>query len=504
MKKLSIILIIIALFPFLSYAQDTKPLITLSTTTVSPGNDDDGDPIEELNITLHLGAAKSTPIRIDWGDGNLIDYTIGSSEPVSVSETVDLGAKIKIYGDISFVDASQTYLVAVELGQATTLNVLRLSQNKITSIDLSKAPNLKELMITDNKISELNIGVCPHLQELYCGYNNLNNLTLSNNKEISVLNCNNNKITQLDLTMLKDLEIFVPSDNTLNSPLDLSANTKLRTLDIANCGLKELKLNTEYLRRFVAVGNKLAKIEVSPKGKAKYLYHIDIRKNELDACAINDILVFLCDKPIDSDNIAGGYIIKLDGNKGSTQYDYDLVKTASGWKVDAKGNGTGCSTAKIFDNSDTQNGTATILADNVQVAFGTPINKDKEVTIRLIPNAGYVAESVKFEDTPLTADAKDKNNYKITLKISGFISYTFGVNTGSDNTFNSEIIIRRHENTFDISGLQANKKYIVCNALGQIVETGTTSHDGNITFTLNTSGCYFLNVGNGTLKIILP
>ena len=57
----------------------------------------------------------------------------------------------------------------------------------------------------------------------------------------------------------------------------------LRTLDIANCGLKELKINTEYLRRLVAVGNKLAKIEVSPKGKAKYLYHIDIRKNELDA-----------------------------------------------------------------------------------------------------------------------------------------------------------------------------------------------------------------------------
>ena len=162
MKKLSIILIIIALFPFLSYAQDTKPLITLSTTTVSPGNDDDGEPIEELNITLHLGAAKSTPIRIDWGDGNLIDYTIGSSEPVSVSETVDLGAKIKIYGDISFVDASQTYLVAVELGQATTLNVLRLSQNKITSIDLSKAPNLKELMITDNKISE-----CAHIYKNY-------------------------------------------------------------------------------------------------------------------------------------------------------------------------------------------------------------------------------------------------------------------------------------------------------------------------------------------------
>ena len=129
MKKSSIILIIIALFPFLSYAQDTKPLITLSTTTVSPDNDDDGEPIEELAITLHLGAAKSTPIRIDWGDGNLLDYTIGSSEPVSVSETVDLGAKIKIYGDISFVDASQTYLVAVELGQAATLNVLRLSQN---------------------------------------------------------------------------------------------------------------------------------------------------------------------------------------------------------------------------------------------------------------------------------------------------------------------------------------------------------------------------------------
>ncbi len=485
--------------------QAPQPLAVLTTTSLSPGNDEDGEPIEELSITMQLGASvANTPIIIDWGDGIKRDYTIGSSEPVTVSETVDLGAQIKLYGEITLIDASGTHLTAIVLGDATKLERLRLSQNKIESIDLNAVPNLKELMITDNKISDLNISVCSDLEELYCGYNNLTQLNVENNTKLSVLNCYDNQLSSLDISALKQLEILVASNNKLNSPLDLSNNTKLRTLDIAGCELSEVKLNTEYLRRIVALGNKLTTLQISPKGKAKYLYYLDIRKNNFDACAINDILVFLSENPEDINDIAGGCILKVDNNTGASTYDYSILnktQTTSIWKVDKKGDGSGCNTAKIFDNGNTEFGVASLWVDNIPVAFGSPIEKDKDITIKITPNEGYEVDFVNFDEVSLSATNTDNRTFIHTLKHSGLLTYDFKRSTSLDNIYTGGITIASSGNEFVVEGLAVGQKYTLSNILGQIIKSGTTS-SGTLRFVLNDTGCYILRIGKTTLKLI--
>lgn len=486
--------------------QGPQPLAILTTTSLSPGKDEDDEPIDELSITMQLGAAKAnTPIMIDWGDGITRDYTIGSTEPVSISETVDLGAQIKLYGEITLIDASKAYLTAIVLGDATKLERLRLSQNKIESINLNAVPNLKELMITDNKISDLNLSVCPKLEELYCGYNNLTQLNVKDNTKLSVLNCYNNHLTSLDVSALKELEIFVPSDNKLESPLDLSNNTNLRTLDIANCELSEVKLNSQYLRRVAASGNKLTSLQISRKGIAKYLYYLDIRKNNFDACGINDILTFLSENPEDINDIAGGCILQVKNNTGASTYDYSLLsknQATSIWKVDTKGDGSGCNTAKIFDNGNTEFGTASIWTDNTMIAFGTPIEKNKNITIKISPNQGYEVDFVKFDKLPLSPENTENKTFNHILKQSGLLTYDFKISTSIDNVFSKELTITRCGNEFIIEKLAIGQNYTLSNILGQIIKSGTILSNGILRFTLNDNGCYLLRIGKSTIKLI--
>lgn len=330
------------------------PLATLTVTNASPGKNEEDDPIEEIPVEFHLGAeTPNTVIYINWGDGAIEEYTIGSTEPVSVTKEVDLGAKIKLYGAISHLDASKTQLTAFEMGSATSLKVLRLSQNKIANIDLSPAENLKELMITDNKLTSLDLSGVSLLEELYCGWNELNSLDLTHTPKLSVLNCYNNKLNSINVTSLADLEIFVPSDNPFTTPLDLSKNNKLRSIDISNCGLETLQFGSTQMEKIIVFGNKLTKLLPSPNGIAERLYYIDIRKNQFDACAINDLLEFLPTVETVSANTQNAYNIALAQNPGSATYDPSHLPQSNEtgkttWKADVKGDASGCTLPEEF------------------------------------------------------------------------------------------------------------------------------------------------------------
>ena len=221
--------------------------MSLSVTTESPGQDEDGYDIDEIDLSFQIAAAKAeTKIQIDWGDGQLSDYTIPKAkEPFTVSQTVDLGAKIKLYGPVTLVDATGSKIVAVAFEDAATIETLRLSRNKIEQIELSRLPNLKELQISDNKLAELSLSATPKLEELYCGYNKLTQLPVEQTPLLSVLNCNDNQITSLALASLPKLEIAVLSGNAFGESLDLSANKELRVLDIEHCQLSQAKLESE-------------------------------------------------------------------------------------------------------------------------------------------------------------------------------------------------------------------------------------------------------------------
>lgn len=484
-----------------------KPTAQFKVTSVSPGVDEDGEEIDEISFTMHLGAEVLTPIIIDWGNGTPVEYTIKAGEPQSITQTVDLGAVVKIYGLFSHLDATRCSIEEASFNKANYIKVLRIGQNKIATLDLSSLTELKELMVTDNKLTELSLNALTKLEELYCGYNQLTSLELANNTLLSLLNCNNNKLTALDVAMLQNLNVFVPSDNALGGALDLTANSKLSVLDISNCGVTELKLSTPQLVRLVAYNNSLSALNMEVGKEQPKLYFLDLRKNNFDACTLNDILLVL---PITPETLLTDVPQLFVGeNPGAATYDVTLIPTKEGsktWTVDVEGDATGCTTAKIYDGEKGKelNGTVTLLNANAPVAFETPINKNTALVLKVVPAAGYQLAYYRFNETSYTAtSANPKANFDLTLDKNGILYYGFQKDTSLESPFAQPFIIRTIGDTFIIEELQAvGAPYALFNAEGQLVASGKVSAEGSLELTISTQGLYLLKVGDATLKLV--
>lgn len=475
--------------------------MSLSVTTESPGQDEDGYDIDEIDLSLQIAAAKGeTKVQIDWGSGQLSDYTIPkANEPFTVSQTVDLGAKIKLYGPVTLVDATGSKIVGVAFEDAETIETLRLSRNKIEQIDLSRLPNLKELQVSDNKLSELSLSATPKLEELYCGYNKLTQLHVEQTPLLSVLNCNDNQISALALASLPKLEIAVLSGNAFGESLDLSANEKLRVLDIENCQLTKVKLESEYLERIKANDNKLTELQLIPyAGLALNLHSLDVRGNSFTACDLNDLLIQL---PSAGDTSEGLYRVQLSGTPGATTYDKVLLK---GWIADSESTSEGCETAKIFDASTKPHGHAYIAVGDKKFNFADPIRRSVGGSIVLVPDEGYIPDYCKWgSTTKLTAEDKAGTIYFFVLSNNIFVSYAFKKDTGvAPVTDRPNVwVITPTATGWDIETPYSQTSYELYDLAGQLRAHGVTDQTGRLSCELP-AGSYILSIAGATIKLI--
>ncbi len=481
---------------------DPSLLLELTVTKESIGKDEDDEDLTDFNMTMQIGGAPNTNIQIDWGDGERKDYTITSTEAQQVSATVNLGSVVRIYGDVTLLDASQTHLVGVKLqSNASKLKTLRLAQNKIESINLKKAPNLEELSVTDNKLTSLDLAFTPALSELYCGYNTISSLDLDKVPLLSVLNINNNGFSSLDTKVLPQLEILVASDNTL-ATLDLSANKKLRSIDLMNNKLTELKLGTKELQRVLLNNNLLASIAFEGS-EAPKLYALDLGKNQLDACTINDYLMLL-PTALTAENVGPNNVVKLAGNPGAASYDKALLPVANGdggltWKSDVEGDGTGCATAKVFDLSNGENGSAKLLVSGTEVAFETPIAKNSPLVAVLTPKQGYKVSGLRFNGKEENASSSNPNEFSLKLEHNSRLFYTFAEDTALDDVFASAISVARVAEGYQLGNLPTGATYSLYSVEGALLAQGTIAH-GTLTLSLE-RGNYLLSINGSTLKL---
>ena len=472
----------------------------LSVTKESPGKDEDGYDIDEINLSLQIAAAKAeTKVQVDWGDGQPRDYTIPkANEPFTVSSEVDLGALIKIYGPVTLVDATASKIVGVAFEDAAIIETLRLSRNKIEQIDLSRLPNLKELQITDNKLSELSLSATPKLEELYCGYNKFTRLAVERTPLLSVLNCNDNQIASLALASLPKLEIAVLSGNAFGESLDLSANKKLRVLDIENCQLTKVKLESEYLERIKANGNKLTALQLIPyAGLALNLHSLDVRGNSFTACDLNDLLIQL---PPAGDTSEGLYRVQLGKTPGATTYDKALL---NGWIADSESTSEGCETVKIFDASTKPHGHAYIAVGDKKLNFAEPIKRSVGGSIVLVPDEGYIPDYCKWGRTKLTAEDEAGTRYFFVLTNNIFVSYAFKKDTGvAPVTDRPNVwVITPTATGWDIETPYSQTSYELYDLAGQLRAHGVTDQTGRLSCELP-AGSYLLSIAGATIKLI--
>lgn len=473
--------------------------IELTISSVSPGDDDEGYPIEEFDLTFQVQGAKGSVVTIDWGNGPQ-DYTITQEEPQQVSSTVDLGAKIKIEGPVKLLDASSSHVTAITFPAKCDLEILRLSKNLISEINLSSLVQLKELMISDNRLNALDLSQLPLLEELYCGWNRISTLDFSKNTGLNLITCYNNQLSSLKVDMLPHLGYLVASDNSKITEIDLSRNTELKLIDLGNCSLSALALATPVLEKLVVSGNRLTSVTFPSSDEQRGLYWLDVRKNQLNACTINDILLVVPEEPASK---ALEHRIFLADNPGAVAYDAELLPlSANVWKVDVQGDGTGCGTARIHGADAVENGSATLKVAEMRVPFGSSVQKGASVVVSLTPNAGYAVEYVNFEGVALSSVEDSATDFSLEVKHSGWVNYAFLKSTGMNNPFAAEIKVIRTSGGFAVTGLPAHKAYQVYAIDGKVVSRGQVDAQGNMTVSLSGKGTYVINIDRHALKIV--
>lgn len=186
----------------------------------------------------------------------------------------------------------------------TNLETLVISDNFITKIDLSHLVNLKKVSISCKNLSSLNLPASLKLTELaYWGktkfpgnladFPNLTRLSirgvetpldLSKNSKLKDLDCSYNGLTRLDVSVLPDLEKLVCDGNELVS-LDLSRNPRLKELECSNNKLPELDVSVlSDLEKLKCKWNAITSLDLSQTTK---LVELDCSNNKLTSLDIS-------------------------------------------------------------------------------------------------------------------------------------------------------------------------------------------------------------------------
>lgn len=188
--------------------------------------------------------------------------------------------------------------------RTTNLETLDISDNFITKIDLSHLVNLKKVSISCKNLSSLNLPASLKLTELaYWGktkfpgnladFPNLTRLSirgvetpldLSKNSKLKDLDCSYNGLTRLDVSVLPALEKLVCDGNELVS-LDLSRNPRLKELECSNNKLPELDVSAlPDLEKLKCKWNAITSLDLSQTTK---LVELDCSNNKLTSLDIS-------------------------------------------------------------------------------------------------------------------------------------------------------------------------------------------------------------------------
>ena len=167
---------------------------------------------------------------------------------------------------------------------------LNCKYQKLTTLDLELNMRVERLNCYGNQLTDLWLRPTgTSLKYLNCSVNKLNALDLSKSSELTELYCNNSKLTALDLSANKKLQIISATSNNLttldvrNLPeltyLDLQANYDLKSIDVSkNTKLEKLNLAQTGLTSLNVKNNrKLVELKVH----CNQLTALDVRSNYL-------------------------------------------------------------------------------------------------------------------------------------------------------------------------------------------------------------------------------
>ena len=259
---------------------------TLATVTAVAG--EGGDETDSPAITFEAAAVERTvtvglaapgTVKVDWGDGNLVEVSGESAYDLSWDENgVNLtgtpSGVVKIYADgIIALDAAGKF-------NSDKTDI----PNALTSLDVTNAPDLVNLYVNANKLTTLDLSKNPKLNKLDVANNQLTALDLAAQSELTKLTANDNQLTEIDLVNCPKLTNIVLTNNKI-STLDFTANPLVKTFTCLNNELTNVTIgaNTAKGHTFQFGGNKLTSFSLMECTNlaTSYVYLRDNDLNEL-------------------------------------------------------------------------------------------------------------------------------------------------------------------------------------------------------------------------------
>ncbi len=320
----------------------------------------------QVGQSTRLGLVASDGFQVDWGDGNLIDYTSGAY----YTETLK-GQTVKLYGDFRQIVANSVNLTDVNLDGCPNMQQLQMNYNAFPSLNLSHMTNLTGLYAEGGAMTSLDVAGCTALRvldvsenriagtldcsgmaaltKLDCGDNLLTTVLLPKQQNIyqvdvrnnlltsldvtglgnvTELDCQENRITSLDLTGMTKLEDLYAYDNAIET-INISGVPGLKTLSLSDNQIAAIDLSTcPNLEGVHLTNNNLSTINLSQNTGVRYLNIGGNQLAELNTTMLSQLSRLTCENnqltELDLSGNANLYVLYADHNQLS---DIDLSVT---------------------------------------------------------------------------------------------------------------------------------------------------------------------------------
>lgn len=316
-----------------------------------------------------------TKITVDWGDGEPVVYTLGTSLITVANDEGTTNNTVTITGPVTYADFSsypgfgndnkitaiditgnsnlrglKTYMNAIEnlnVSNEKNLEILDCAYCDLSDLDVTNNTILKQLSAYGNTIENLNLKSNTELNYLDVKHNWLSELDLSQNPLLMYLAAQNNDIENLNVADLNSLAYFYAQNNYLKE-IDLTNNKELVELNVSDNYLTKLDLtyNTK-LESVLVMGNKLEGLDLSNQ---KDVNLVMVSRNGWNADQLNALYTslpkYVASKREGSDQSMKTRLWVM-GNSTSENLENEAtianskIATDKGWIIDVKGDGTG-------------------------------------------------------------------------------------------------------------------------------------------------------------------
>ncbi len=430
---------------------------------------------QDLSFALYADKS-NTPIELDWGNGALQQYSIGTT--VTRIDGVAMGETITIHGDVTEANFESygeygelmglwnNKITGIDVSKNSELRSLNLYFNPISTLDISNLSQLTDLDISMTEaLTELDVTNNTKLVSLTCYGNLLSSLDVSKNTELVSLDAHNNSIAQIDLSNNAKIKELVLTNNQLAS-IDLSHLESIETLSIAGNLLTAIDLSANKMLNDLNVGrNLLNGLDLSNNLKLQMLSFndnnihsikldmlpdiriIDCGGNGMTACELDDFYFNLPIYPIERDPEDKGATLTLLTGSETTPNDARNSDTAiaseKGWICSLNGNASGCDEAVVIIEQSLNGSIKLTDADGKEILSGSKAKKNSPITIEPLPDNGFRLDNVTVNGT--VVEGLEFTIARLTKVLASFIKDAGVDNVAPDGVSiagkNDEIVV---------------------------------------------------------------